>query len=429
MKLNKDAKIAISLVAAFILMVALYAIDAVYSNYTGKLETEYIFTVSETQSISVEGFAVRDENINVSGKNTSIFYKDDSLVYVPVISDSENIGKKGVIAIGFADESQAEAYLSSIELQKKLDKIKENANKQGLNHSNVIFLNSQISIGVSNYIKSISGGDLSDIDTYVESVSSNITSKQNAIGEEIDYDMVIEDYTKQIKNLKASYKIKKQITSPYAGYFVSNVDGYESAVSYSDVSNKKVQNGDGTKFISLEPAATDGAYGKLIAQHTWYYVFDIKATQAAVLRRNYWVSVDFKESGITDVDMLVFDISDEKDGIITVTLKCTSMNEELAKIRKDKANITVKKYKGFKINNEAITENENGVLGVYAIVGNIIKFSPIEILYYSDGYVIADGVKMLRDEEDSSAGYYHKLKQYDKIIVKGKNLEDGNIVS
>ena len=429
MKLKKDAKIAISLVVAFFIMVALYAVDAVYSNYTGKLETEYSLLYSETRTVNVNGFAVRDENINVSGKNTSIFYKDDAYVYVPVISDSENIGKNGVISLGFADESQAYAYLQAIEIEEKLKNLKENAEKQGLNHSNVLFLNSQISIGVSNYIKALSGTDLSDIDSHIESVSGNITSKQNATGDNISYDDIISDYTKQLKNLKASYKIKKQITSPYAGYFISYVDGYESAVSYSDISNKKINNGDGNKFASLDAADTSNAYGKLIAQHTWYYVFDIKASQASVFKTNYWVSVSFKDSGITDVDMLVYDITDEKDGIVTITLKCTSMNEQLAKIRKDTADIVVNKYKGFKISNDAITENENGILGVYTIVGNLIKFTPIEILCYSDDYVIAQGLTLLKNEEDKSEGYYHKLKQYDKIIVKGRNLEDGNIVS
>lgn len=428
MKLKKDAKIAISLVAAFFLMVALYAADAVYSNYTGKLETEYIIPYSETQTVTVEGFAVRDENVNISGKNSSIFYKDDNLVYVPVISDSENVGKNSVIALGFADESQSSAYLEAEELEEKLSKIKENANKQGLNHSNVLFLNSQISGGVSGYIKAISDGVLADAQQYIESVTNNITSKQNAIGEESNYDDMIADYTKQIKNLKASYKISRQITAPFAGYFVSGVDGYESAVSYSDVANKKVQNGDGEKFASFSPADTSNAYGKLIAQHTWYYVFDIKATDASVIKPNYWVSVAFNDVGIDDIDMLVYDVGEEKAGVITVTLKCTAMNEELAKIRKDKATITVKNYKGYKINNNAITENEEGVMGVYAVVGNIIKFAPIEILYYSDDYVIAEGLKLLKDENDTSSGYYHKLKQYDKIIVKGRNLEDGNIV-
>ncbi len=429
MKLNKDSKTALILVGAFLLMLVCYGIDSIYKNHTGKLETEYILPYSEVQTVSVNGFAVRDENISVDGKNTSVFYKDDSLVYVPVISDSENIAKNGVIALGFADEEQASAYIKEVEMREKLNNIKETAGKTGLNHNNVIFLNSQISSLFSKYMKSISTGNIGNSDSLIDSLESNITTRQSAIGEDISYDMIIEDYTNQINQLKASYNIKKKITSPYAGYFISKVDGYESAVSYEDVSKKKVINGAGKKYRSLEQVETENAYGKLIAQHTWYYVFDIGVSDASVIRLGYWVSVAFENLGIHDVDMLVYDITDEKDGVVTVTLKCTSMNENLAKIRKDPAEITVKKYSGFKINNEAISENESGVVGVYAIVGNIMKFAPIDVLYHSDGYVIANGVAMLKDENDNSLGYYHKLKHYDKIIVKGVNLEDGSLIN
>ena len=429
MKLNKDSKTALILVGAFVLMIALYGIDLIYKNHTGKLETEYILPYSEVQTVSVKGFAVRDENISVDGKNTSVFYKDDSLVYVPVISDSENIAKNGVIALGFADEEQASAYIKEVEMREKLNNIKETAGKTGLNHNNVIFLNSQISSLFSKYMKNISTGNIGNSDSLIDSLESNITTRQSAISENISYDMIIEDYNAQINQLKASYNIKKKITSPYAGYFISKVDGYESAVSYEDVSKKKIINGAGEKYRSLEQVETENAYGKLIAQHTWYYVFDIDVSDASVIRLGYWVSVAFEELGIHDVDMLVYDITDEKDGVVTVTLKCTSMNENLAKIRKDPAEITVKKYSGFKINNEAISENESGVVGVYVIVGNIMKFAPIDVLYHSDGYVIANGVAMLKDENDKSLGYYHKLKHYDKIIVKGVNLEDGSLIN
>lgn len=429
MKTTKDTKIALGLIGTFVFLLALYGITNLYSHYTGRLETEYILPYSETQKVSAEGFAVRDENIVVDGKNVSIFYKDDSLVYVPVISDSENIGKNGVIALGFGDESQASAYLEEVEMREKLDKIKETANKQGLNHSNVIFLNSQIASGISNYVKTLSDGDLSDFYTVAENISANITSRQSAIGEEINYDDIIRDYTETIRTLKASYTVKKRIVSPYAGYFVGSVDGYETAVDYNTVEKKNINIGDGSKFSSLAADNTENAYGKLIAQHTWYYIFDIKESEATVFKNGYWVNVSFDEVGISDIDMLVHDVTGAKDGNITVTLKCTAMNDKLAKIRKDKATVTVKEYSGFKINNDALTENDKGVMGVYVIVGNIIKFAPVDILYYADKYVIAEGVTMLIDEDDKSLGYYHKLKQYDKIIVKGINLEDGSIVS
>ncbi len=429
MKTTKDTKIALGLVGTFILMLALYAVTNLYSHHTGKLETEYILPYSETQKVSVNGFAVRDENTVIGGRNASVFYKDDSLVYVPVISDSENIGKNGVIALGFADESQASAYLQEIEMREKLDKIKETANKQGLNHSNVLFLNSQIASGVSNYVKALSDGNLSDFYSVAENIASNITSRLSATGEELSYDDIIKDYTETIRNLKASYSIKKRIVSPFAGYFVGSVDGYESKVDYKNIEKKNINIGDGTKYTELTADNTDNAYGKLIAQHTWYYIFDVKESDASVFRSGYWVNVSFDEVGISDIDMLVYDVTGAKDGKITVTLKCTAMNEQLSKIRKDTAMVTIREYEGFKVNNDAITENDKGVMGVYVIVGNIIKFAPIDIEYYADNYVVAQGVTMLKDENDKSQGYYHKLRQYDKIIVKGINLEDGSIVS
>lgn len=429
MKPTKDLKIAIGLVSAFAFMVILYGATSLYDGHTGKLETEYIFSYRETQSVSVKGFAVRDENISVGGKNTSIFYKDDSLVYVPVISDSENIAKNGVIALGFSDESQAAAYNKEIDMREKLENIKETAGKQGLNHSNVLFINSQISSGVSNYIKASSDGNLLDFYPVCENIVSNITSKQSAIGEKSDYNDIISDYTQQIRTLKSSYTIKKKITSPYAGYFISYVDGYESSVNYKDVENKQLNNGDGSKFNALSAGDTQNAYGKLIAQHTWYYVFDINIADSSVIKTGYWVSVSFNDLGINDVDMLVYDVTEAKGDTITVTLKCTEMNEKLAKIRKDTATIAVKEYSGFKISNDAISENDAGIMGVYVIVGNIMKFAPVDIQYYTEDYVIARGLRLTKDAEDESQGYYHKLKQYDKIIVKGIHLEDGNIVS
>jgi hypothetical protein len=429
MKTTRDTKIAFGLIGAFVFMLALYGVTNLYSHYTGKLETEYVLPYSETQKVFAVGFAVRDENTVVNGKNVSIFYKDDSLVYVPVISDSENIGKNGIIALGFVDESQASAYLEEMEMREKLDKIKETANKQGLNHSNVIFLNSQIASGVSNYVKALYDGDLDDFYNVAENIAANITSRQSATGEKLSYDDIIKDYTESIRNLKASYTIKKRIVSPYAGYFVGSVDGFEAAVDYKNIEKKNINVGDGTKYYELSADNTDNAYGKLIAQHTWYYIFDIKESEASVFKNGYWVNVSFDEVGVNDIDMLVYDVTGAKDGKITVTLKCTAMNEKLAKIRKDKATVTIKEYNGFKINNDAITENDNGVMGVYVIVGNIIKFAPINIQYYADSYVIAQGITMLKDENDKSQGYYHMLKQYDKIIVKGINLEDGSIVS
>lgn len=421
-KLSKDAKATIALLLCFAVVMLMYAVNAFYNSYTGEIETEYILNYSEHDTIEVTGFAVRDES------SSSVLYKKDGLIYVPIISDSENVSKNGTIALAFSSEAQANAYLEQMELESKLESIKDLEKSADLSYSNILFLNSQINSDVASYAEAVSKSDLTSAQKYIDSISKNLTSKQIAVGKDLDYQSIISDYTKKINTLKSSYTIAKEITSPYAGYFVSSVDGYESAVSYEDVKNKKVDALDGSSLLSQSFSSHTSAYGKIIAQHTWYFIFDVDVSNSPEFKTDYWVKVSFNELGIEKVNMLVYDISNIKDGKFTVTLKCTSMNEKLSKIRKDSASIILDEYEGFKISNDALTENENGVPGVYAVVGNIMKFSPINVLLYRDDYVIAQGVKLLRDENDEDSGYYHVLKPYDKIIVKGLNLKDGDIV-
>ncbi|MBQ7294948.1 MAG: hypothetical protein IJW86_02015 [Clostridia bacterium] len=427
-KLNKDAKIAVVLIGAFLVVLCMYAVNAFYLSHNGTLETEFILNYNENSSLAVNGFAVRDESKIVDGKNTCLLSKNDNYVYVPVISDSENVSKKGVIALAFLSETEANAYVEEQELREKLASIKEIERSEELSYSNILFLNSQLNLNVSGYLSCVGGSDVSDIDSYLESITNNITSKQIATGEDLDYKTIINDYNKKIKELKSSYKIVDKITSPYAGYFVSGTDGYEDTFSFATAEKKKVEKGQGEKLVSSAPSAQENIYGKVILQHTWYYIFDVDIDDSSSFKNGYWVSVSFDELGLKDIDMQIYDISELENGKVTVTLKCTSMNEELSKIRKETAKITLSEFDGFKISNEALTENEDGITGVYAIVGNIMKFSPVEVEFYGDGYVVAVGKKVLRDEKNEKFGYYHVLRQYDKIIVKGMNLKDGTIV-
>lgn len=429
MKLSKDGKIAVILGSIFALFVGVYLVVGFYSGYTGKLETEFIISYSEYDSLKVNGFAVRDEGSVAEKNNGAVLYKQEGLVYVPVIDDGENVSKNGVLALAFSSEAQADAYLQQQELKQSLEAIEDFKSSDDLSYGNILFLNSQTGAHVSDYISLISSGNVSEIDYYSETVADDITTRQIAVGEELDYDKIISDYNKQIKALGKSYKIAKTITSPIAGYFVGSVDGYENACSYKAVEDNEISVGECQRLLGAETESFDGAYGKIIAQHNWYYIFDVKISDASVLKTGYWVNVSFPEIGVTDLDMKVYSISEAENDIVTVTLKCTAMNENLSKIRKETANIILNKHTGYKISNDALRENEDGVQGVYAIVGNIIRFSPVEILFYGDDYVIAKGVKALRNPENEKEGYYHLLKQYDRIIVKGINLEDGSIVS
>ncbi len=435
MNSSKDKKIVLGMLAVFTVLAVLYASQYVYSKSTGKVEFEYALKYTQEEKLNVKGFAVRDENRIVDGKNVSILVKDDDKVYVPILPDSANVGKKDVIALTFSSEGEAENYLKANRLQSKLNDLQNLKSQGDLNYVNVVYLNSSIYNSVDNYVDSVKNSDFSGLDSSVSDFISKVSTKQIATGSGFNIDSQIKSVKNELKAVQKSYRKTGEVKSYYSGYFVSNVDGYESLKSYEDVKNKKVSVNEGNTLISSEKKPVENAFGKIIAQHTWYFIFDTSITDASVIRTGYYVTVDFPDKNIKGVTMKVHSVSELNGDTITVNLQCTSMNEDLANLRIENAAITVKDYNGYRISNNAITENDEGLKGVYVALGNYVKFTPISISYYGDDYVIADkytaykedneGNKVIDEEETNK---YRSLNLYDKIIVKGMHIEDGILI-
>ncbi len=436
MNSSKDKKIVLIMLISFAVLAVLYASQYAYSKSTGKIEFEYALRYTQEEKLNVKGFAVRDENRNENGKNISILNKDSNKVYVPVLTDSANVGKDDTIAITFKSEEHAENYLKLKQLEAELEDL-ENLKSQGeLNYVNVVYLNSSIYSSVDDYVNSVKGSDLSSLDDSVSSFISKVSTKQIATGHGFDIDSRIKSVKKEIKSVKKTFKKTGEIKSSYSGYFVGNVDGYEAVKSYEDVRDKKVSVNEGAKLINSEKVISEDAFGKIIAQHTWYFIFDTSITDASVIRTGYYVTVDFPEKNIEDITMQVYSVSELNGDTITVVLQCTSMNEKLANLRIEDAAITVKDYSGYRISSDAIVENEEGIKGVYVALGNYVKFTPISISYYGDDYVITNRYVVYKEDEEGNrvideeaTDKYRSLNLYDKIIVKGMHIEDGMLIS
>lgn len=436
MNTGKDKKIAIGMLVAFAILAVLYFAQSAYTSSTGEIEYEYALRYTQEEKLNVTGFAVRDENREKDGKNISILVKDTDKVYVPVLSDSANVGKKDTIAVTFDDEEQAENYIKAKQLQQKLDDLEELKSQGDLNYVNIVYLNSSIYTSIDDYVDCITDSNLSELDNSISDFATKMSTKQIATGDSFDIDSQIKELKSEIKSLKKSYDSSDSIKSSYAGYFVSSVDGYESVKSYEDVENKVVSVNEGASLINSEKSVNENAYGKIIAQHTWYYIFDTSITDASVIKTGYYVTVDFPDKSIEDITMKVYNVSELNGDTITVTLQCTSMNEELANLRIENASITVKNYDGFRIDSSAIVENDEGLKGVYVILGNYVQFTPVSISYYGEDYVIADKYIAYKEDEkgnkvvdEEKTDEYRSIDLYDQIIVKGMNIEDGMVLN
>ena len=430
MKNSKNFKTVVIMLCVAAAIVLAYAAQGIYFSYTGSVETEYIFQTDDKQMVSAEGFVVRDENRTENKKNLSILEKTEGRTYVPIVSDSASVAKGQTIAISFENEQDAKAYNESLNLQEKIDHLTQLQDQGSVSHINVMTLNSEISSAVNDYMKIIESGDYSDLDSAAQNISYKITTRQLATGTKLNFSPLISDYKKQKKSLLKTISGKKNVSTEYAGYFVSTVDGFESAADYNSIAEGKIDSDGVEKLLSKKGEETANAFGKIIGQHTWYFVLDLPLGDATAFKTGCYVDVSFPDKGVNNLSMSVQSVSSRAGDKVSVVLKCTSMNKEISALRKEKAQITVKTYTGLRISNEALTSDENGTEGVYILSGKRVSFKPVNIIHYGENYVMATAVTFYN--EDGSVDYEktseNEIKAFDRVITKGRNLSDGKVI-
>ena len=334
--------------------------------------------------------------------------------------------------MSFASETQAQNYQASQELQSKISYLQSLQDQESLSFVNVVALNSEISSAIHDYLELIDSNKLSSLEDAVRKVNYKITTKQIATGTQMNFSKLLKKYEKQMSSLDVASMQALPVRSPYAGYFVSHVDGFESAFDFSSLASDTVTTAQVDELLAGKAENTDGAYGKIIGQHTWYLLCKMPQNRASVVKKGYYVTVSFPEKGLYDLPMRVQSISNRTDGNVAVVFKCTLMNEALSALRKEKAEITVKTYEGFRISNDALVENKDGLTGVYVLSGKRVEFKPIQILYHADNHVIATAAVYYKSNgeiDEEKTPDLPVLEAYDRVIVKGKNLYDGKVIN
>ena len=108
----------------------------------------------------------------------------------------------------------------------------------------------------------------------------------------------------------------------------------------------------------------------------------------------------------------------ETSSSAVVLFACNEMNSELASMRSGPMTVVKKEYDGLKVSKNALRVVDSK-RGVYVLTGMQVKFVEVNVLFSNDSYMICE-----KQSADDSV-----LRLYDEVIVKGKNLYDGKIIS
>lgn len=404
-----------------IIVIALVLVYVVYQIYQITYSPVKTVTVTEDtvyDSVTADAIFIRDEDVVTSELNGTMVYN---------VKDGTRVEKGGVIANVFSSEAQANSYSQLNDVEKQIRYYENIILQTNAGSASLEVIDSNIDGSVNNYIRTVSSGWLENADEQSAEMIDYINNRKVTVGEDIDVNSILNELYAQRKNLESNITGNDAVKADKAGYFVSAVDGNESAVDYGKATELSVSNIQNI-LDNQNKAKDNSSVGKIIVSFDWYVACVVKEQNILGLEEGSRVSVNFPESEAGELDAVIVAINQdaENSGKVALILKLDNMDENIARIRSDKVEVRFNKYSGIKIPNSALRavtikeegEEEKTVKCVYVLSGNIVKRKLVDVIFNGEDYVLAKS-------NTSEAGY---VRLYDRVITKGEDLSDGKIV-
>ncbi len=383
---------------------AVYMCYRVYVACVDKVQTQAALETQQNDSLTVDGFIVRSEEyVDIPGKNT----------VVSLFEDGGKVTAGNPIAMTFSSEAQAADYELLTHVRSEMERYKKLASVSPMSNIDTKGLDASIDKAVASLVDCIGSDQLDRTDDSFSMLRSAVVKKQLMVGETISFGSVLNALSVQEETLSKSISRSGTIMAKHSGFYVGNTDGYESQTKYAEV--EQITPAGVNKLFALKPKPVkETCIGRIVTEFNWYIVASVDTKNIEKLKKDAHVRIAFRSTA-EEIDGVVAAINVDGSGKAAVVLRCSRVDNVFLNMRREEVEIIFNTVNGFLIPADAVRE-ENGKKGVFILRSNTVSFRPINVLWESDDYIL-------------TGGEGNKVKRYDQIITKGKNLYDGKAVA
>lgn len=356
--------------------------------------------------------------------------------------DSEKVAKGDKVAEVYnsAEDAQKQAELE--ELESQLAVLKELESSAEILSVTPDVIDENISSHLIDMAVNKNEGNLAKSDESINQIIYSINERQLLTGKLKNFNEKISELESKIEKMKNSSSKKiSELKAPSAGYFTSELDGYENVLDISKINS--IMPEDLEKVKTASKKTEDGAVGKVVSNVFWYIACPVTSEQAIKLNeyKNNQMTVTMPSASVKNVNITLIGINrkdSKSDGV--AIFRGTDMNVNILSIRSGTVAINMNSYTGIAVPESAIhqdtititTEDKDGkekevskkVSGVYVQYGNEINFKEVVPLYSDSGFVICK-----QEPDDDELFSNSTIKVYDKVVVEGVDLYDGKVIN
>ncbi len=395
------------LASAFLLV---YVGFHIYNGFAVTSVTETVQQAVAYQTVDTMGIVFRDETLIDTGAQGYFFY---------TIQDGNRVAKNGTIANVYTSMQDALAQQQLDSLDEEI-KTLTSINEQGTtNRANLSSINQQINetwLSISRAVQSKTFGDIAEQQTKLLAL---LNKKQLTIGKEQNFNTRLSQLKSKRASLEASFtKATETVKSPAAGYFISNIDGFENLLTtdkVADITVEQLHN-----YLSADPVDNGKSIGKVVGDYEWYMACLVPIGDTVFIKKGLTIDVRLPFVMKDTVPAKVVAVNKGANDMAAVVLQCTHMSGTLSAIRKEQVELRVTSYEGLRIPDAAIHFNDAQEAGVFIQNGNYLSFRKIRVLYHDE-----EGHFSICEINDDKAF----VQLYDKIVTEGEDLYDGKLVA
>jgi hypothetical protein len=403
--------------AALSILLIWYIIYHLFNGFQTKLETVPAILETKSNSMLLDAYIVRDETVLYATNEGGVNYLYD---------DGAKVSAGTVVAKIYSGEGAREVADKILSIDKTINILENSSVSGNATKTDTIAIDRKINDIFFIIRDKIEDGDV-EFALYRKDELLTYLNKRQVITQNVSgFDEQIialqaerNELTGQLINLDESITVLKP------GYFYSNADGYENTFDYSNIQSMTLKQ----YYDAVDSDPIDHsnslAVGKLINSPEWYVMSEISSDQLKKFTEGNTYPLTFPYNSDVVIKMKLERIIKENNSESAVLVfKTNTMPDNFNYLRKQSVQIVEESYTGYKIPSNALRVVD-GVKGVYILSGNTVKFKEVEVLIEFSGYFLVKEQPTYLEDEN----YNKKLGLYDIVIISGKNLYDGKIVS
>ena len=328
----------------------------------------------------------------------------------------------------YTGSASSECGIAIAEIERKLELLNNSNLDENVNYSDTQLIDTAISNAYYTLLSRMADGAAG----YAMAKSDDLIAAMN---QRLIITRHVENFDRQIRMLESertalitgSGAAAESVYSDCAGYYYSDIDGFEEIFSSEKISNLTLDEYDSlissAADISLQKNRQGGTNcGKIVTEYNWYIGVRITTEESRSYTEGYTYTVIFPYNSDIRISMILDRmILQADDDRVVLVFRTNTIPEHFSFLRRQTVQIVTETWEGYKVPLSAV-RIVDGVQGVYILEGYIVEFRRIEPMCEIDGYFICR-------ENNGSEEDADMLEMYDHIIINGKNLYSGKIIS